>query len=194
MFMTILLTVNIDESDSEFMIRIYNDFYSIVKHTILYLVDDKQYVEDVVQECFISLISKLHLLKQLGLYQLNAYIIITAKRKAYDFNKKRFKRVLREQSSVIDDENEIWENIATEGISIEEIIEWKQYHEDVMGVLNKLPIKYRDALILKYQYSWSDEDIAEQIGIKSDGVRMYIKRGRGKLIKLMKEAGKYEFK
>lgn len=193
MFITILFTTELDESDKEFMLRIYKEYYAIVKYTINKIIDEQQSGEDVVQECFVSLIKYSHLLRTLDLYKLNSYIIITAKRKAYDFNKKRQRKMLREQSAMTENDIDILDNISSRSPNIEDIIEWKEQYVMVKAALDKLPEKYRDALLLKYQYQMEDHEIAKHISIKPEGIRMYIKRGREKLMKIVAKEKLYEF-
>lgn len=193
MFMMILSALDLAESDGEFALRIYKEYYPIVRYTIRNIIDDKESEEDIIQECFVSLLDKLELLEKLELYKLNSYILITAKRKAYDFNKKRRKKLKIECSSITENGDEIWNNLACESINIEDLLEWKDQHEKVVDILHKLPEKYRDVLLLKYQYAMSDLEIAHQINIKPGNIRMYIKRAREKLIKLIEKEKLYEF-
>lgn len=194
MFIPILLNMNLELSDEEFMLKIYNDYYALVKYTIINVINDKQVTEDIIQECFISLIGKVGLLRDLEHYKLNSYILITAKRKAYDYNKSHRKKAEKELSPVTETGDEIWDFIASDALNPAEIVSWKDQHKVILNIMNQLPSKYRDTLLLKYQYHMTDQEIAAHINVKPEGIRMYIKRGREKLLKLIEESNVYEIK
>lgn len=194
MFIPVLLNMDLEVSTEEFMLKIYNNYYALVKYTISNIVKDKQVVEDLIHDCFISLISKADLLQELEHYKLNSYILITAKRKAYDYNKSHIKRSTQEQYAITDAGTEIWDFIPSNDLNPSEIVAWKEQYKHTVDIMNQLPSKYRDTLLLKYQYHMSDYEIAHHINVKPESIRMYIKRGREKLLKLMEENHIYELK
>lgn len=52
-------------------------------------------------------------------------------------------------------------------------------------LMDKLPSKHRDILLYKYTYGLSNDEIAKEVNIGLDSVKMYLKIGRYKLLKLM---------
>lgn len=194
MFIPVLLNMNLEVSTEEFMLKIYNNYYALVKYTISNIVKDKQAVEDLIHDCFISLIGKADLLQELELYKLNSYIVITAKHKAYDYNKSHMKRSALEQPAITEAGTELWDFIPSNNLNPSEIVAWRDQYKNTINIINQLPSKYRDTLLLKYQYHMADHEIARHINVKPESIRMYIKRGREKLLKLMEEHHIYELK
>jgi RNA polymerase sigma-70 factor (ECF subfamily) len=61
--------------------------------------------------------------------------------------------------------------------AIEERILRNQYFREIDKSLSKLPISYREAVILRYHEELSVKDVADAIGIRLSAAKMRIKRG-----------------
>ncbi|ACV68854.1 RNA polymerase sigma factor [Desulfohalobium retbaense] len=63
-------------------------------------------------------------------------------------------------------------------------------HLDVLhleAALAKLPLEYREALILRYREQWATHEIATALGLSPSGVKMRVQRGLAQLRKLMED-------
>lgn len=187
-------TLDSDKPTEEFALKMYQEFYPLVKYIVKKIIDDTDSIEDVVQETFISLLDKLELLESLELYKLNSYIAITAKRKAYSFNEKRSKTLTNEFYYTNESNESIIDTIPSASKSIEEIIEYQEDYSKIMSIMDRLPDKYKEILLLKYRYDYKDDEIAAQFNLKPNSVRMYLKRSREKLLRLIEGENIYEFR
>ena len=60
---------------------------------------------------------------------------------------------------------------------------------EVEDCINSLPINYAVVLRLRYSAGYSDEEIAEILGITKENVRTRAKRGKQKLGQMLQERG-----
>ena len=59
----------------------------------------------------------------------------------------------------------------------------------VLRAVMRLPLKYREAIFLRYYENYSVRDIARACGCSEDAAAARLSRGRAKLKVLLKEAG-----
>ena len=63
---------------------------------------------------------------------------------------------------------------------------------ELLEIVLKLPVKYRDVLYLHYYEGYKVYEIADMLDLKESNVKVRLKRGRDELMKNLKEGG-YEF-
>jgi len=68
----------------------------------------------------------------------------------------------------------------------------REYTDDLWAVVLKLPVKYREVLVLHARYDMAEADIAALLGLPPGTVKSRLHRARAKVTALWKEEGGYE--
>ncbi|MFC7750110.1 RNA polymerase sigma factor [Paenibacillus thermoaerophilus] len=59
--------------------------------------------------------------------------------------------------------------------------------DDIWGLVLRLPVKYREVLILDARYEWNNREIADMLGISEGTVKSRFSRACGKISDMWKE-------
>jgi len=125
-------------------------------------IKNKEESEDILQEVFIKILSKIGTLKDSS--KLQAWVYQMTRNAIIDFiRKKKFQEMEAEIKDIEDETNENAMNEATGWIG--------KYVDD-------LPENYREAVVLYEMKGLSQKEIADQLGISYTNVRSRIQRGR----------------
>ncbi len=147
---------------NEMMEMIWKDHHDQLLHFINKRVKDKDESEDILQDVFVKILSKIDTLKddsklQSWIYQITRNAI------ADYFRKKNKVEEISNQEETSDEQEQNAMNEATG---------WIWYY------INTLPENYRDALIMYEMKGYSQKEIAEKLGISYVNARSRIQRGR----------------
>lgn len=126
--------------------------------------------EDIAQNTFIKVFQSLASYN--SAYPLQAWIFKIAHNKAIDFLRAKQPEAL----SLNDDGNPI--ELEDKNASVEEHIAASSLHKKIEIVLNSLPVRYREILILRFQRDFSYNEIADITGLPIGTVKTYLFRGR----------------
>jgi RNA polymerase sigma-70 factor (ECF subfamily) len=74
-----------------------------------------------------------------------------------------------------------------DSVDIEEEVEWRVSQNMLFEALGNLPLKQREAFILRYQHDLPYEDIAEVAGVSVSSVKSLLFRARENLKKILTE-------
>ncbi len=137
-------------------------------------------VEDLLQEVFIKIYQKLN-----G-YDVALKFSSWAYRIAHNHVIDYFRRVsARPQTNALEDYE--WEKIIQAGINIEKDIVNKDCVEKIKKCIQELPLNYREVLILRFVEEKDYEEIMDILRKPKGSVATLIARGKGMLIRKMKE-------
>lgn len=162
-----------DESDREYMTSLYCQYERLMFSTIRKYTNDSWLVDDIMQNTLEKLIYKISLLKSLNRDRLISYIISSCKNNAYI--------LLRYQSShsTID---YIDTDCVEDSIDIFSKVEAKLLHEEELSYLIRIwpLLTPRSQYILRAKYilEKSAIEIAHELRIKPESVRMALSRAR----------------
>ena len=170
-----------DESDREYMNWLYCQYEKLMFSTIRKYTNDSWLVDDIMQSTLEKLMCKISLLKYLTRNRLISYIISSCKNNAYI--------ILQYQSthSTIDyiDTDHIGDST-----DIFSKVESRILHEETLSYLIRIwpLLTPRNQYILRAKYilEKSSAEIAHELGIKSDSVRMALTRARKEAYILIK--------
>ena len=172
-----------NDYEREFMIKLYNKYYSVSKNRAFAILHDFDAVEEVVQDAFVKLIEHLPTIMTLEENAVPAYVIATVKNTTIDYFRKRN----TENASMYSfDEGICAGTLADTSPLPEDLYLQQEKIDELSSVLNKLPEKYRILLEAKYILGQSDKEIGKTLGISENSVRMYLTRARRKAYELMK--------
>lgn len=171
-----------DESDREFMIRLYEDYNRLIYSTIQKFVQNPYDIEDIQQSLLVKLIEHISTLRSLAPNMVVYYISAAARNSAFSFIRSKKK------DAVASFDDEEWLEGYT--ISDSETVETAFFRQEDMHALHdvweQLPEQCRYLLEAKYFLEQSDAEISESLCIKASSVRMYLTRARKKAFELMK--------
>ncbi len=162
-----------DESDREYMTWLYCQYEKLLFSTIRKYTKDSWLVDDIMQNTLEKLMRKISLLKSLNRDRLISYIISSCKNNAFI--------ILRYQSthSSVDYTDTDFNTYSTDNISK---IEARILHEEELSYLIRIwpLLAPRNQYILRAKYilEKSSSEIARELRIKPESVRMALTRAR----------------
>jgi len=177
------LVASARNGDSKAFARLVNRYLSIVFNTLYRMTQNHELSEEMTQEAFVK---AYHHLDSFDLERGNfkPWILRIATNAAISELRKQAKVVslnaLEETGSWGESEHQV-------ASDIESVLERQLSTEEVLQALQKLDVKYRQALILRYQNEFSYEEVAEAMNVPLNTVRTWIKRGLEKLKNEVKE-------
>lgn len=160
--------------ERSFMESVLDEYGPLMYSTARRFVDEDEAAEDVVQESFVRLIRHIRRIMGLPRCNLAGYVVNTVKNTAR--NHLRAEQVRRKHT----DE---WaqEDIAESGkaeCSAEWVLVRGEERTDFYAIWQTLPEADRTILEKKYILGESNEEIAEELGCRTDSVRMKLTRAR----------------
>lgn len=164
-----------DDNSRDFLLRLYEKSKDRMKAEAMRYLDSDADAEDVVSEAVIKLVDKIDLLQQLAENRRVPYAVATARHLAL--------RLLEIRKQLPSADYDDLEHIIPEPESNdpEEQLLQEQRNRRLRELLSAVPLEERLLLEKKYILLWSDSEIAEQLGIKVDSVRMRYTRAKRKL-------------
>lgn len=169
-----------DEDEREWMAQLYLQYQRLMYSTIHKIVDDPWEIEDILQTSLEKMINKLSLLKTLDRNRLVNYIISTCKNNAYN------SLYCSEQYQVFSfDEFRDKSDIENVEFMEDQLIK-KECASQLLKLWPKLDTRSQYLLEAKYILDKSTKEIAEDLHIKPDSVRMALVRARKKAYSLIK--------
>lgn len=173
-----------DDAARCFMEQIYIKYNRLLYSQICKLTHDHYEIEEIVQESLLQLIGKVDLLQTLPKDRLVNYIISTAKYTAYRFFRKEHKIEL-----VPLDADEA--NAQTAYAGLDELVIKKIEGEHLYQIWSSLKERDRTILNMKYILGYSNDEIADTLGIQSGSLRMMLTRARRNLAAGLEKAAKH---
>lgn len=162
-----------DESDREYMAKVFVQYQWLMYSTIEKIVKDHWAAEDVLQVAVEKLIDKIEKLKTLDEKHLANYIITSCRHNAY--NELRYK--LRHLAFSIDED---WDADAGDHMAhgLEANIIRKDDLRRMAEIWDMLDSRNRYVLEARYILEKTDAEIAEALSIRPNSVRMVLTRAR----------------
>ena len=154
-----------DDDDRAYMTRLFVKYQRLMYRTIYDILGDKWTTEDVLQTTLLRLIDHLDTLRRLEPEGLAGYIAAACRHTAYN--------------AVRDSSRHPW--LPLDGGP--EVPDERQEVED--RVLPRLDENTRWLLEARYILDYSDGELARELGVKPDSVRMALTRARRKARRLM---------
>lgn len=177
-----------DEDDRDFMENVYDKYYYLMRKISLEIDPDN--TDDIIQETSVKLISLIDRLREMDEGALVSYIALTVKTTALDFvRKKKAKQKILYQG----DTEKLLEELEDEDSDPSPIFFNKLESQRTAKLMEQLPKKDRDLLMMKYFLCMKDREIAPLLGLKTDSVRKTLERARKKLLKIIEESAQFPF-
>ena len=174
-----------DDSDREFMSWLYQQYHRLMYWEIYDLLHDQWATEDILQNSLIKLINKIPALREKDRNQQVNYIIATCRNTAKNYlrdTKRHAAYSFDEGFDLPDDQNS------------QSDIEWRLIHAEDLQLLSRvfprLDEKSRYLLEARYMLDMSPKEIAAELNIQANSVRMLLSRARKKAFMMMQQEQK----
>ena len=174
------ITSNERQSDREFLERLYENYKEQMYAVASRYAHIQQDREDIVQAAVVRLCGKVQKLRHLPQYALSAYIMLTVRNTALNFQ--AHQSVINRHTSPLDITIDCFSSQAPPP---EKMLEIKEGIEDFKRVWRLLSEQDRELLYQKYILRESNEELAKQYHCKKDSVRMLLFRARQRALDLM---------
>lgn len=144
--------------------EIYLEFNKSVFQYVFSKVKNKHTAEDIVQDIFIKINDNLKNLKEMK--KIKSWIFTIARNSIMDYFRKN-KHYIDIDELDIPEENERNEN--------------ECYHKCLTPFINKLDLKYKEALLNTELGTLSQKEYADEVGISYSGMKSRVQRARQKI-------------
>ena len=168
----ILAIENPDER--EFMTQLYTSYKRLMYSEISKITQNSWDTEDVLHSVIVKLINKVNYLQTLPRSRLVNYIISAAKNTALN----HIRDNKRHNINSLEDEYTDIEDLSP---PLDDILHLKELKGDVTTALRSLDEKSQRILEMKYMLDLSNAEIADELQISVDSLRMSLTRARRKL-------------
>ncbi len=164
--------------------QIWNQFSNSLKGFIRKRVSNEYDVEDILQDVFCKIHDKIYKLKNED--RLQAWIYQITRNAITDYYRRR--KAVGELSGL---------NEEMPDKQSDEFDEGDDFNDDMTACLepmiNNLPDKYKEVIILSHFRGLSQKEMAEKLGISYSGVKSRVQRARAKLREMFLECCHFEF-
>ncbi len=169
-----------DESDRRFMERVYRDNHRLMYWTAHKVMGAGRDLDDVVADACVSLIRKIHVIREMDGNILRAYVISTVRNTALSHLRVEGRRRVRDADANMEDLS------ADEPGPLERVCALDMVAR-LMEAVGHLPAREQDVLRMKYLSEMTDAEIAEILGVERVTVRVALSRARKRAYQLMME-------
>ncbi|NHN29993.1 RNA polymerase sigma factor SigY [Paenibacillus agricola] len=171
------LVILAQKGDNQALSILFQQNYGFLKKYLIKTTLNLQAAEDLTQETLLRGMEKLHLYKEKSKF--SSWLITIANRIYIDgLRKQTRERRWQEQEHITATRHLQWQ-LAQQGG------EW----DDVLSALHELSYEARAAIILKHYYGYSQEEIADMLGVPTGTIKSRIHNGLNHLRKELGEHG-----
>ena len=169
-----------NEDDRLFFEALYLEHHHLMYAQALKITRNSQEAEDAVSEGMLALMKKIDLLRTLPCNKLRAYAVITVKHMALNRYQQKKRENVAGDIAV--------EDLAGQG-SVDENLLSQAGIEQVKAAICALPEREKQIMLMKYFREMTDEEMAQEMGVKPVSVRVHLSRARKHLAQLLGERG-----
>lgn len=163
-----------NDSDRDFMSQLYVTYEKLMYSEVGKIAHDPWATEDIVQDTLVKLIDKIGLLRQLPSKKLINYIISASKNTAFNYLKRKENRDI-----LAFDEIELQSKTETPLDRGPEVkIVFEEDLRQLSRIWGKLDERSKYLLEGRYILGKTSAEMAEDLGIKPDSIRMALTRAR----------------
>lgn len=160
---------------------IYQKYSKSMFWTAVKILHDYHLAEDAVQQSFLRIINSASFTKNFMLdgNKLHSFLIIVVRNVSYSLHESQ-------DFSLTDDIDEFQEMDVNTPLNI---VLSEESLKNMFEAFHQLKPNYRDIALLRFIYDYSDQEIAQLIGISEANVRVRLHRARKKLSNLLRKEG-----
>ncbi len=165
------------DDDRDMVIDLYNKYKNLMYKVSYDILRDKSLAEDAVQSSFIKIIKSLQKINKISSPKIKNYLVIISRNVSIN--------MLNESKKLIT-VSENPDEIHSGGSGLDDIILRRESVSKIAEAIKSLKPIYRDTLLLKRVYGYSDAEIAELTGVSEETARKRLMRARNKIIEYVK--------
>lgn len=162
------LVENARDGDERAFAQLYEMYYDPIYRYLLLRTSDVEVAEDVTQTTFIKFFKNLSSWQNQG-YGVRAYLYRIARNALIDHYR-------AQKSTKHDNSEEILANLRDDNIDLQQILETKQRHAEIIDQLNILPELSREVVQLRFIEGLDSKTVGEIIGKSDVAVRKITSR------------------
>lgn len=166
-----------DANDRAFMEQFYEQYHKLIYSQVRKLTKNGYDIEEIVQESLIHLIEKVELLQTLPRDRLVNYTISVARYTAYAY----FRKKKRLELIPFEEYETVWHGQQVSDYGLDEMVIRKIEGEKLYDAWAHLKERDQALLNMKYILDYSNEEIAEVLGVKPGSIRMMLTRAKRSL-------------
>jgi len=164
---------------------IYNRLKNKCMAVALNIIKDRALAEDIVHSAFAGLLEHKKTFFALASYKQDAYIVVCVRNKAIDIlRSKKNTEIL-----LYDNDDKLMADINV--FDVEKHHENKEGYSRLVAMVESLPEIYQTVFELRYMDGFSNEEIAQILGIKKTTVAKQFERARKILQQKIEEGGEH---
>ena len=182
---SLIQTLPHKSNDEEFMLNLYLEYKNLMYSTAHKYVSNFQEMDDIIQDCLVSLYEKIDTLRPMPEKVLAGYIVSTVRNTA--INKLKADEYEKQHATDYTEEN-----IASQknAVPLETLFIMSERHYSLLRVWPKLSEENRILLEGKYILGYTDQELAQKLKCKASSIRMKLTRARrAALLLLSKDKG-----
>ena len=159
------------KNDQKAFTKLYEKYYQVIYNSILYLVKNEEVAHDLTNESFLKAF------KQLDKYVKNLSFFAWLKTIATNHTIDYLRVNSNNELSNIED----FINIVPDKNDPSSILMKKEKSQEIIDIIEDLPLKYQELIDLKYNKGYSNKEIAKIMNCGIASVKCYITRIKSKL-------------
>ncbi len=170
--MLVYLTMIESPEDQSKFEKIYLEYKGLMYYVAYKILNNAQDAEDAVHNAFIKIAENINNIDEAVCPKTQNYVVTIVENKAIDTyrSKKR-----KEAVEYIDE---------ITGITVE-----NQSLQGLAYCMSKLPLRYRQIILLKYYHGYNSREISKQLDLTEANVIKIDQRAKKKLLQICKEEG-----
>lgn len=161
--------------------EVYRSFHSLNYNMVLYIIQDYDLAQDVIQESFLKSLKKKPYTEDIN--HCKAWLKLTTRNMALNYLRKLKK--IRKESDL--DSVFILNVVSPSAESVEKQVESKLLKEFIVASLDNLRPEYRILIELRWQKQYSYQEIADELQTSTEIIQQKLHRARNALRKQIKD-------
>ena len=164
------------QEDRDFLEALYREHYRLMYFQALRIAHTPEAAQDAVSDSILALTKKIDLLRTLPCNKLTSYLVITVRHQAINIlNRKK-----REDVTYDGDLPETPDSARADDRLLQ-----RAGVERIKRAICALPPREKEIMLMRYFREMSDQEIAEELGVKPGTVRVHLTRARDHLAQLL---------
>lgn len=159
--------------------KVWEDFHPGLKQFILKRVSDEQNAEDILQDVFLKIHTRIDTLRDEE--KLQSWIYQIARNVIADYFREHKATVALSEALLLPEEPVVDDDVV------------KDLLPSVRTMVDSLPAEYRQALLLTEYEGLTQRELAERLGLSFSGAKSRVQRAREKLKAMLMDCCHFEF-
>jgi RNA polymerase sigma-70 factor (ECF subfamily) len=165
---------------------LFEQIYMLYRHTMVYaanrILHDQMLAEDATHDAFLRIMNHLDKITEPDCNKTRGFVVLIVRNIAVDYYRK-----MNRKPEVSYDEMEF--AIQDDGMNPEVLYQQNESLVTLEKSISELGPKYVEILTLKYSFDYSDQEIAQLLGVSCSTVRTRLHRARNQLRLKLEEEG-----